>query len=716
MKQVLILLSLLTYTVNLFAVETDVLDSKGDFNQKFLEANQLMEEKSWKESISIWEELYSINNTNANVNFKLGYCYLQTANEKLKSLKYLKTAASMKIAKMYDPYDPTEEGAPIEAIFYLGRALHLNYQMDDALSTYNLLLEQINEKHYLNKEVLRQIAMCNQAKYQLANPQNYLITNIGNVVNNDANDYSPIVSLDESALFFTSRRVRSDSSNKFIRDLDTGEYKEDIYVSYKDSKGEWTAPELLNINTDEHAASISVSPDGQTLYIYYDEGGNGQIYESVLVGETWEEPLKLGSDINTDAWETHATVSTDGKTLYFISNREGGYGGRDIYRCLKLPNGEWSKALNIGPNINTKYEEDAVFLSADGKTLYFASTGHKTMGGFDIFYSTLGSDDEWSEPENIGYPLNTVDDDVFFYPTADQKSAYYSSRKEEGFGLKDIYKIDMPDTPLESDLAVLKGYIIASEGEDLPEDCYVLVTSKKNGEVTEYRPRERDGAYIAILPPCSGYLIEYVVRGDIVHEEFVNVACESAYNEIEKEIYLAPLHLGDPQQVVVVDKAILDDPVVEEPIVDVSDFPDTGFDPDNPINVNVTASKSYFERFFVYDFHEFGAGEEMFAEFIDGVKAIIDLYGLAEIHVESSASRVPSSRFASNQELTSWRNQTARDQIKYALSELGYNKGENYNFDKPDEHVQGPKYGHDAWKKDKYEPFQYIKVWAKATK
>lgn len=714
MKQVVLLLSLLSCTANLFAVDGEVLESKGDFNQKFLEANQLMEEKAWRESISIWQELYSINNTNANVNYKLGYCYLQTSNDKLKSLTFLKTAASMELAKNYDPYDPSEDGAPVEAIFYLGRALHLNYQIDDAINSYNLLLEKITTKHFLHKEALRQIAMCNEAKYQLANAQNYLITNVGNVVNNDANDYSPIVSVDETALFFTSRRVRGDSSNNFIRDLDTGEWKEDIYVSYKDQDDEWTEPELLNINTDEHAASISVSPDGQKLYLYYDEGGNGQIYESVLVGETWEEPQLMGSDINSDAWETHATVSADGKTLYFVSNRDGGYGGRDIYRCVKLPNDDWSKALNIGPNINTEYEEDAVFLSVDGKTLYFASTGHKTMGGFDIFYSTIGTDGEWSEPVNIGYPLNTVDDDVFFYPTADQKSAYYSSRKEEGFGLKDIYRIDMPDTPLESDLAVLKGYIIAPEGEDLPENCYVLVTNNKNGDVTEYHPRARDGAYVAILPPCMGYHIEYVVQREIVHEEFINVPCESAYNEIEKEIYLLPLHLGGPPEVVVIDKSNddpkVDDPKVDDPIVEV---PDTGFDPENPVNVTVTATEAYFERFFVYDFHEFGTGEEKFAEFIEGVKGLIDINGTAELHVESSASWVPSSRFRDNYELTGWRNQTARDQMSDALSILGYTKGEDYTFDSPEEKVQGPKYENDAHKKNKYEPFQYIKAWAK---
>jgi hypothetical protein len=560
--------------------------------------------------------------------------------------------------------------------------------------------------------------MCERAKWQLDHPQNYVITNVGPVINQETNDYSPVLSLDESAMFFTSRRMRADSSNTFLTDFDTGEYKEDIWVSYKDISGQWQAPELLNINTDQHAASISVSPDGQTLYIYFDENGNGQIYKSVLVGETWEKPELLGSDVNTEAWETHVTVSADGKTMYFVSDREGGYGGRDIYRCVKLPNDEWSKSLNIGAGINTPYEEDAVFLSVDGKTLYFASTGHDTMGGFDIFYSTLGSDEEWSKPVNIGYPVNTVDDDVFFFPTGDQKRAYYSSRKEEGYGLKDIYMIDMPDTPLESDLAVLKGYIIAPEGEDLPEDCYVLVTNNKNGDVSEYRPRDRDGAYVAILPPCIVYHIEYIVEKEIVHEEYINVPCESAYSEIEKEIYLLPVSI-DGKKVLVVDKSNpkVDDPIaVPDPVVVVTpdpEHPDTGFDPDNPINVEVTTKSAYFERFFVYDFHEFGTGEEKFTEFIAGVAAMIKLNGTAVIHVESSASYVPSSRFKDNQELTNWRNTTARDQISEALAELGYTKGKDFNFDTPDKKVQGPKYANDAAKRDKYEPFQYIKVWAK---
>lgn len=673
--------------------------SNAQFNDKFFEANQLMEEKLWNSAIEIWDELIQNDPYNANVNYKIGYCYLQTSNQKLKALPFLKTANSEEIYLGYDPYDPSETRPPAESLYYLGRAYHLNYEMDKAIDSYNLLISKLPEKHRLVGMSKRQIEMCEEAKKQVASPKSYVINNVGSAINTEANEYSPVVSIDESALFFTARKVRKDSSNVGLSDLDTGEPREDIYVSYKNQEGNWMEPELLNINTDAHAATISVAPDGQTLYIYYDEDGNGEIYQSVLIGETWTNPEPLGSDINTDAWETHATVSADGNTLYFVSNRDGGYGGRDIYRCVKLPNGDWSKSLSLGPTINTPYEEDSPFISPDGKTLYFASTGHNSIGGFDIFQTTLGEDGEWSEPENLGYPLNTVDDDVFFVPTADGKRAYYSSRKEEGFGLKDIYILELPE-PVSTDLSVLKGYIYAPEGEDLPRDTYILVTNKNTGEVTEYRPRQRDGAYVAILPPCIPYHIEYVVDEEIVHEEFVNVPCESSYNEIEKEIYLLPVILADGEKGY---EVRIDDPIGDE------------YNPDEPVKVTFEEEIGIaeFERYFVYDFHEFGKGEELFQEFIDNVAKIIDAKGKAEIFVESSASKVPSSRFRNNQELTDYRTKTAQDQIKESLLKKGYSE-DQISFANPRSLVQGPDYKNDAIKnRHVYEQFQYVKARAK---
>ncbi len=684
-----------------------------DFSSQFLEANRLMEEKFWIQSIEIWKELYESTPQNANVNYKLGYCYLQTANDKLKSLPHLEYAASQKIQDNYDPYDAKETLVPIDASFHLGRAYHLNYEMDKAIAQYQKVMTKVSKKNRLYGMSEHQIQLCNNAKFQVANPQNFIISNVGEVINQATNEYSPVISIDESALFFTSRRLRADSTNQFFVDIDNQEFREDIYVSYKDINGNWMAPELLNINTDSHAATISTSPDGQELYIYYDFSGDGQIWKSELIGETWSDPVKLGSDINTEHWETHITISTDGRELYFVSDRPGGEGNRDIYRCVKLPNDEWSKALNIGPVINTEYDEDSPFLSADGKTLYFGSTGHDGMGGFDIFYSSRGDDGEWSKPVNIGYPVNTVDDDLFFVPAASGKRAYYSSFRKEGFGLKDIYVVDMPDSPVESDLAVLKGYIYAGEGDELPDDTYVRVINEESGEVTEYRPRQRDGAFVAVLPPCITYRIEYFANAEMVHKDFVNVPCESAYSEIEKEVFLLPLNLaGDGTEQPVAPPVVT--PVVPK-VGDIVGETPKEMDESDKVGVIVNADNAYYQRYFVYDMGEWSDKkvEETFAKFTQGVINLISNKGKARILIESSASKVPSSRFKNNQELSAFRNKQAKDEIIKTLASKGYKEGVDFTFQEGRKLVLGPDYKNDARKnKHVYEQFQYIKVWA----
>ena len=716
MKNVLIIVvfSLLNLTAYSAIIESE-------FNQQFFEANQLMEEKLWNKASDIWETLISQNQFNGNINYKLGYCLLQTANRKLEALPFLEVAVENGISKIYDPFDPSEKKAPVESRFYLARAYHLDYQLDKAISEYNTLISKISKKHFLTEKAMRQIEMCNEAKFQVANPQQFIIENVGSTINNEFNDYSPVVNINESTLFFTSRRLRKDSTNVHITDDDTGEMKEDIYAVYKQKDGSWSEPEILNINTDEHAASISVSPDAQTLYIYYDEGGNGNIYKSELIGERWTEPELMGSDINTGAWETHITVSPDEKTLYFTSDREGGYGGRDIYRCVKMPDDTWSKALNIGPELNTPHEEDAVFLSADGKTLYFASSGHNSMGDFDIFYSILGEDEKWSKPLNIGYPLNTTDADVFFYPL-DGRTAYYSSRREEGYGLKDIYRITMPNSDLEQDLTVLKGYVYPAEGDKLPENCLVVVTNKTTGEVQEYKVRQRDGSYVSILPPCQAYEIEYFVNDELVEEEFINVPCESGYNDINKEVFLLPVQLekegeaavgegtnsasgeGTPcddeiaklqAQIDMLTKKLLDGNKNESPI-------SSEYDEAN--------ARAKYERYFVYDFNDFGLQESKFEEFADNLQKIVELKGEVTIFIEASASTVPSSRYANNKLLSDSRAEKAKQQVIAAAKARGIDMSK-IKFSKPLAHVQGPAYKNDAQKnRTTYELYQYIKL------
>ncbi len=703
--------------------------SSAQFNKSFTEANQLMQEKLWNKAADIWMQLVAEQQFNGNINYKLGRCLMETSTKKSDALPYLETAVSVGIAKSYDPFDPAEDQAPIEAKFYYGKALHLDYQMDKAIATFNQLLADVPKKHRLAPLAERQIDMCNQAIYQVNNPQNYVISNVGPILNSEYKDYGPVVSLDEQTIFFTSRRLRNDSTNINLVDDDTGEMKEDIYVSYKNRENQWTEPELLNINTDGHAAAISVSPDAQTLYIYYDTGGDGDIYKSQLVGESWTIPELMFSDINSNAWETHITVASDEKSIYFISDRDNGYGGRDIYRCVKLPNGDWSKALNVGPSLNTPYDEDAVFLSADGRTLYFSSNGHTSMGDFDIFYSTLNEETgEWNKPVNIGYPMNTTDADVFFYPTVNGKRAYYSSAKGGGYGLQDLYVLDMPESSIESELSVLKGYIYPPEGEKLPENSMVVVTNKNTGEVTEYKVRQRDGSYVAILPPCVAYEIEYLVNDELVEQEFINVPCESGYQTIDKEVFLLPVQLeqeelpkltvGNNSSNNASDGCVETIAALEAEIANLRAQLNSGSS--NSIggvdtgvitsDFNASTGKAIYERYFVYDFNDLDKEEKKFSMFAENIKKIVDKKGEVTISIEASASTVPSSKYSNNQKLADSRAQKAKQNILNSTDKLGIDQ-DLIKFSKPLARVQGPAYKNDAKQnRATYELYQYIKI------
>jgi hypothetical protein len=771
MKRILLLLVFAVVTSSVFSAAPP---KRFVFAAKFLEANQMLEERLWIQSINAWIDLLVENPNNANLNYKIGYCYLQTANSKLEALQYLEAACDKRFSKSYDQYDPLEKRAPVQALFYLGRAQALNLKIDDAIATFQKLQKQLGKKHLMYIDATRELEMCQEAKSQMANPKNYKITNVGPILNTASNEYSPVLSLDESQLFFTSPRIRPDSSNSKIIDFVTMQFKDDIYATFKNEEGVWMEPELLNLNTDAHDAAISVSPDGQTLFIYRDNFGDGQLLESTLIGETWSEPAMLGSDINTAAWETHATVSADGNTLLFVSDRNGGVGKRDIYRCVKLPNGEWSRALNIGTQVNTIYDEDAPFLTADGKTLYFASRGHNTMGGFDIFYSKLGQDGEWGTPVTLGYPINTVDDDVFFVPMADGRRAYYSSSKDGGYGLKDIYLVDMPDITEETQLAVLKGYVITPEGEELPDDLRILVKNDKNAEVSEYRPRKRDGGYLAVLNPCTSYHIEYYKGKEKIKEDDINVPCETSFQEIEREVFLVPVNLTKEEPVVepktdatkdkktgakagdkstgakgdtskttdakagagkTTDAAKTDakkdagkalvaeqetfNGKIDEPAITVTpagqslDPVELKFDKKDPIGRQFIPEKGFaqYAHYFVYGSHTLMKDEMDFAYFVRDVDAIIKAGKKPVVVIDASASKVPSVKYKSNDELVQLRFDAAHDIVRSALKAYGREEGKDYTFGKGTKAVQGKEYENDS-KKNRllYEQYQYVKV------
>ena len=662
----------------MLCVNLCVVAQVSDFAEKFQEANRLDEETELNQSYIIWTELATEYPENANVNYKTGRAYLHSYSLKTSALPYLEKAVQGELSKNYDPFSPNEKKVPIEVYYYYAKALHLNYKLEEAQANYEKFIQASASKHFLHVEAVLGSEQVDNAEILMKIPVEFEIENLGPIVNTEFPDMSPAISVDENSLFFTSARLRLDSSNYAVSDKATGYYFQDVYVSYKDRDGKWQRPELLSINTDDHNACLNVSVDGQVLYLYGAESGNGDIYRSQLVGETWTDPEPMPAPINSNAWETHLTTSADGQTIYFVSDRKGSLGGRDIFRTRMLPNGKWGEPQNLGDQINTIHDEDAVFLSPDGEVLYFSSEGHSSMGGYDVFYSKLQSDGEWGSPINIGYPINTVDDDLFFVTSADGKRAYFSSERESGLGKQDIYMISLPE-PEEVRLAVLKGTVLPAEGESLPDDLIILVTNRETGETQTYTPRARDGSFVAILPPCFDYEVDYLVGGISAARDTFSIDCKSAYQEISKVLLLSPVALHESGAVVVAS---------------------TGGD----------AVPADFVRYFGYNENIVSVEEEIFLNFMKSVKGIQDRLDKVSINILGSASTVPTQTYDNNQELAQLRADNAKTRILKYAAQFGIDP-QKLEFVSVLGKVQGPAYDGDAKSGvDKYKKFQYIEM------
>ncbi|MBI3501907.1 MAG: PD40 domain-containing protein [Bacteroidetes bacterium] len=514
MKKIFLIAVLLNITTASFSQEVaDPKVKKPDYHALFGNAEKFFQDENYPKALELYLQLVEQNQNNANWNYKVGVCYLQSSTEASMAVNYLERAVA-KTSVQASPGSFNETKAPVIAYRYLADAYHRSYRFDEAIETYTKFKTYISEKDTKAiADLNHRIEICNNAKELTANPVNLILKNLGQNINTKYPEYSPVISADESMMLFTSRRPRNDSDK--VADVD-GRYFEDIYISYNTEDSGWMPAKNIGtpINTAGHEATIGISADGQIVFIYKDDDEEGSIYITHLEGDFWTTPEKVGGDVNSPYWESHATLSADGNTLYFVSNRPGGYGGRDIYRCKKLPSGEWSSAINLGPAINTPYDEDACFLHPDGKTLYFASTGHKTMGGFDIFYSHPVDTGKggWTEPVNIGYPVNTTGDDVFFVPTVDNKRAYYSSFSQDSYGDKDIYMLTFPEKE-ESKLTVLRGSVVDDFGKT-PEGVNITVTNTSNGDaVGNYAPNAKTGKYLLILPHGRTYTFAYEAEG-----------------------------------------------------------------------------------------------------------------------------------------------------------------------------------------------------------
>ncbi len=396
-----------------------------------------------KEALKLYLEAYALDPENPETNYWVGRLYLETAY-RARSLKYLKFA-----------YESESKKVEEDVLYLLAQSYHLNHEFETAIEHYKKYQDEfLKEKDDLYPIVNWKIKQCKTGIELKANPIDVTIENVGPTINSEFPDYAPVINATETEMVFTSRRPGSTGG---LLDPNS-EYYEDIYITYK-SNGRWLPPKSISdqINEEYHDASIGLSADGNELFIYKDDGKrSGDIYVSDVKDDgTWSKPVRLPSQISDKrSYENSVAVSPDKKTLIFASDREGGlgdvykrqgYGGLDLYMCTKNEKGDWGEPVNLGSKINTRFSEDGPFMDLNGRILYFSSKGHKSMGGFDIFKTVLDPETgEWSEPENMGYPLNTADDDIYFVLSGDGSHGYYASAREDSYGEKDIYLIKMP--------------------------------------------------------------------------------------------------------------------------------------------------------------------------------------------------------------------------------------------------------------------------------
>nr|WKN37168.1 OmpA family protein [Tunicatimonas sp. TK19036] len=527
--RILILLLYITSTSVVWGQSAKKLIKTGDkyYNRGF-----------YDEAIKAYQEAAEQEPDDLTITYKIGLAFLES-KFKHRALPFLQKVKE------------NTEDSTSSLNYHLGLAYQYNHQFVEAL-TYFHFYRNVTENPYTVDQHIKQ---CNIGIEYVNNPKDVKIINISSL-NSDNQDYAPLITADGSSLIFTSRREGS-TGGKTAYD---NNFYEDIYITHK-QKNNWSAPEKIseNINTYYHECGAAISPDGKTLFIYVDEG-DGDIYVSTLEGTEWTPPIPLNQNINSPYRELSVSVNQDGTELYFSSNRPGGYGGFDIYVSKKDRRGQWAEPVNMGPKINTKEDEDAPFIHPKGDMLYFSSTGHLGMGGYDIFRSKL-YEGKWSTPINMGYPINTAQDDIYFVIAENNTFGYYATAREDGLGGNDIYAIEMdkkdyqPASPKpiaktkktapakEKNVAYFTGKVTdASTGKAVYAEL-VLSDNHKNIVIDRQYSDPKTGTFRIAIPKGDNFGLTVEADGYLFFSQHFD-AEKLKGKEIKKNIYLKKAEVG----------------------------------------------------------------------------------------------------------------------------------------------------------------------------
>jgi hypothetical protein len=456
---------------------------------------------------------------------------LMAIEEKLPhSIEVLKEAAGLY------PLKKRNSAQAIDAHFNLGQAYRLNGQPAKAYNEFIKLRRYAKKDALLTADIEMELQYCSNMHKLMETPVEMKIEHLSDVINSQYEDHSPVVLYDESTIYFTSTRpIDTLQENQTLF--------ENIFVTHWRNH-KWTEPKVLEIPGYHEAnrATIGLTPDGQGLIFFENDGYNGALYITYRTFDGWSAPEQLPAPINSGYHETHASISPDGNTIYFSSERPGGFGGKDIYYSHKLPDGTWGKPINAGKNINTPLDEDGPFIHPDDTTLYFSSSGHNSMGGYDIFKSTKIGNDKWTKAENIGYPVNTPTDDLFYLPTPNGQRVYYASRQTGSRGLTDLFLLHFPESDDRS-LAVVSSHVFDNENQPAASAIISVKNISTNKKVGIYRVSPQTGKFVAIVPTASQYILTIENEGYTPFRQTFNIDLKDDYISKKSAIYLPPIML-----------------------------------------------------------------------------------------------------------------------------------------------------------------------------
>jgi hypothetical protein len=470
------------------------------FKNALKEADLYFETDDFKNAESKYMSIWKQDSLNETINFNLAVSKFRLKQMPDSVLFYLRRA---------------DKSTKAEVQYYEGRLYHLTHRFDEAIEHYLQYKKTPEKKRDIkDMEVDRLISISRRAADMMSHPHKAAIKNMGTAINTPYDEYVPLISTDERILYFTSRRPGGvgDKTDAW------GKYYEDIYMTEM-TDGTWKTPVDIGapVNSETHDACVAISADLQQMIVYRttEDGSSGDLYHTEQSEKGWGPLIKYGVEINSEAKEFSATFNIENNIIYFSSDRPGGFGGKDIYRTVRLPNGKWSLPWNLGANVNTAYDEDAPFLHIDGTTLYFSSKGHETMGEYDVYKTTISEDNQFAPPENLGFPINTVGDDIFFVLSADGRHGYYSSLNENpaeaGYESEDIYFIDMRYS--EADIKIQKGLSV-DVADNKPVSAKVtLINSETNKVEGVYTSAANSGKFVFVVNPYYSYKVIADAKG-----------------------------------------------------------------------------------------------------------------------------------------------------------------------------------------------------------